>query len=223
MTALYRYLLQGNFVVARSERVIRRVDPRFPLRFSGLHYDGRLRYCSSQSIRSQREITLWTPLQDCITDNIARLLLLHRGETYVDLFSEEEQMELGGVKYLPVQLRPYTIRDEETQVGVMLPKIDTMYDRIFSSKQCYAPPVPLGSAVIFEHDVFHGSYYSSRLTEASFSLDCRAVGEYYANDANRSYSGVLFAAADFSPVTQLPPVTQSSWRNLVRRLTHSAH
>ena len=90
LPGLLRVLLKGDFFVGKSERVIRRADPRFALRFIGLHPDGQLNLCSGHAFNTKRELTIWTPLQDCTTDDTPRLLLMHKGETYTDLFADEE-------------------------------------------------------------------------------------------------------------------------------------
>src|SRR5262249_3637787 len=106
MPALLRNLLRGNFVLDRSERVVRRTDPRYPVRFTGLHYDGHLPPCAPRGLNSQREFTLWTPLVSCIDDQTPRLLLLHRGDA-VDFAAKDA----GG--FDPIQLKPRQVRDEE--------------------------------------------------------------------------------------------------------------
>jgi hypothetical protein len=71
--------------------------------------------------------------------------------------------------------------------------------RLFAARRCYAPPVPLGGAILFEHDVMHASYLRPGMTRARYSLDFRAVGEYEVDEANRPYSGKLFRRRNFTP------------------------
>lgn len=106
LPALMRQLLKGDFVAASgAERVIRQVSPA-AVWFAGLHADGQLRPAALRGLRSTRELTIWTPFQDCTTETIPRLLLLHRGEHYKDLFTEAEQTTVDGIPYLPIQLKP---------------------------------------------------------------------------------------------------------------------
>src|SRR5262249_5244731 len=142
LPALLRHLLRGHFVLDRSERVVRRTDPRYPVRFTGLHYDGQLHSCARRGLNSQREFTLWTPLVTCVDDQTPRLLLLHRGDA-VDFAAKEA----GG--FDPIQLKPRQVRDEE-QYLAKVGSLDEQFERIYRERRCYAPPVPLGSAVLFE-------------------------------------------------------------------------
>lgn len=193
---LFQHLFRGKFFVARNERVIRRVDPAYPLRFAGLHCDGQLHHLSTQGIRSKREFTLWTPLQDCADDRIPRLLLMHRGDNYTDVLTEKDVRRIEGTDYFPIQLRPYQVRGEKELIEKDLPgDIEAMFDRIFSGTRCYAPFVPLGSSVLFDHNIWHGSYFRRSMTRPRYSLDFRTVGEFARSEKTNSYSGELLDAA----------------------------
>jgi hypothetical protein len=185
LPALLRELLKGDFFVDESERVIRRTDPRFPLRFIGLHKDGQVGPCSRAGINSKRELTIWTPLQDCTDDDTPRLLLLHRGDDIYDLMSADE--------LAPVVLHA-DVQKFETSSGSLA---DGAFDRIYEARRCYAPKVPLGSCIIFEHDIVHGAFRTSKMQTPRYSLDFRIVGRYRPTLANGTYKGILYRSADF--------------------------
>jgi hypothetical protein len=206
LPALLRHLLNGNFILGRSERVIRRTDPRFEVRFTGLHQDGQLRYCSSRGINSQKEFTIWTPLQPCVDDDTPRLLLLDR---------REQQLELDSGIHKITLLKQEQIRDESkylTEIGWL----DEQFDRIYSKYQCFAPRIPIGSVVLFEHCVQHGSYRNSKMKTPRYSLDCRAVGEYRKSKENSGYGGVMFSSATYPN-----PTVKEHAINVARAKLHS--
>jgi hypothetical protein len=194
LPGLFRYLLSGDFVVSRTQRMIRRADAAVPAQFSGLHMDGQLRFCSERGINSKREFTIWTPLQDCADETTPRLLLLHRGESYGDVFSAEENVADAGNSYLPISLRPQI---ESTGLEGAADRIDQMFERLYVAKQCYAPPIPLGSAVLFDRDIVHGSYRRTNMTTPRYSLDFRVVGVYRFSRANARDQGVAFRSSKF--------------------------
>jgi hypothetical protein len=201
-------------VVGRSERVIRRLDPSHPLRFTGLHCDGQLKAMSEAGLRSQRELTLWSPLQDCTDDTISRLLVMHRGDTYGSVMTAQDLREIEGATYLPVQLRPYQVRNEQKWLAGSLPEdIETMYDRVFAGTRCYAPYVRFGSSVLFDCNIWHGSYFRRTMTRARYSLDFRTVGQYTRNEKNAMYSGELFDSAGPAHEFRLSTTGPIEWRS----------
>lgn len=183
--ALLEFLFDGDFVLQRNERVIRFVDPQQPVKFTGLHNDHQLENCFNAGIKSKRGVTIWTPLQPCTDDRISRLLLLHRGDDYHDA---------------PPQI--YLHKDETKtygpdRSGLESADLDAMFRRVYESKTCYAPYIPLGSSIIFDSDTVHASYRTAGMTERRYSIDCRAVGEYKVDASNGHFNGVIFRAADF--------------------------
>jgi hypothetical protein len=189
LPALLRHLLSGDFVVSQTERVVRRADAAIPAQFSGLHMDGQLRYCSDRGIYSKREFTIWTALQDCSGDDTPRLLLLHRGDTFADVFSAQEFVTDDGTTYLPLELRPQL---EATGLERAADRLDNMFERLYDAKRCYAPRIPFGSAVVFEHNIVHGSYRRQIMRTPRYSFDFRVVGVYRPARANARYQGVAF-------------------------------
>jgi hypothetical protein len=187
LPGLLRVLLNGDFFIGRSERVIRRADPRFTIRFIGLHPDGQLNVCSGHAFNTKRELTIWTPLQDCTTDDTPRLLLMHKGETYTDLFAEDEVPA--------IERRRKQIRNEAEVADVLKSKTDAQYELLFRHRRCFAPYVPFGGSIIFEAGVFHASYVREGMTASRFSLDFRSVGDFRRTTANRNYVGRTFRAA----------------------------
>ena len=180
ITALLRHLLAGDHVVGRSERVIRRSVPTVPTGYVGLHADGQLKVCSSRGFRSKRELTLWTPLQDCSGDDTPRLLLFKRGEP---MLRGMDSIKLGSFQHA----------ENEKLTGSQL---DAQFDQVYAQRTCYAPHVRMGGAILFMSDVVHGSYRRSTMTVPRYSLDCRAVAAYRVTSANRNYQGVRFGIAD---------------------------
>jgi hypothetical protein len=201
LPAILRHFLKGDFVISENERVLRRADAAIAGVFSGLHFDGQLRCCSDEGVNSKREFTIWTPLTDCSDDDTPRLLLLHRGQNFADVFSERDQISDGGIKYLPTQLRPTLEADGLNRAASQL---DQMFDRIYASKQCYAPRIPLGSTVLFEHNIIHGSYRRSQMTVPRYSLDFRAVGVYRRSEKNQHFGGRAFSSAAYPYSAELP-------------------
>jgi hypothetical protein len=196
LPALYRRLFTGDFVISRGERALRRADPRFPLRFHGLHVDGQLGPLSREGIRTKRELTLWTPLVDCIDEDTPRMLYLHRGETFSDLLTETDFIEDRSVRYSPIQLRPFQFRDE-TARSELSPKIEELFTKILEKRRCYTPHIPLGGAILFDKDIIHATYMRPGMKKPRYSLDFRAVGEYRVTTINGGYSGRLFRSKMF--------------------------
>lgn len=193
--ALLRELLGGDFFVGISERVIRRADAAVATRFSGLHQDGQLGPCSRAGINSKREFTIWTPLVDCTDEETPRLLLLQRGQTFANVFSEAEHVEDRGARFLPIQLRPH--EDGKVLNDFGGDDLDQMFARIYNSTTCFAPRIPLGSAIFFDRDIVHGSYRHSRMRVPRFSLDFRVTGSYQHGLRDTGYHGVLFSSLPF--------------------------
>lgn len=213
LPAVLRYLLSGDFVVSRTERVLRRADASVPAQFSGLHRDGQLRFCSARGINSKGEFTIWTPLLDCTDDLTPRLLLLHRGDEFTNVFSENDSVSDEGNSYLPVALRPQLAADGLETVAE---RLDTMFEKLYAARRCYAPKIPFGSAVMFNHDVVHGSYRRRNMTTPRYSLDFRAVGVYRPSPANARYQGVAFRSRN------IPDGIYAETMRMISRVTLTA-
>jgi hypothetical protein len=200
LVPLMQLLFSGSFMLGRSERVVRRADPKFPARFTGLHTDGQLNACSQKGIHSKRELTLWTPLNSVEDDSKPRLLLLDKKETsFLDIFNPEELIENFGVKYLPIQLKPFQIKNETAYWEKNSDDVKNFYSRLFANKECYAPYLPLGSSILFSKEVIHGTYILNTMEEARYSFDVRMVGEYKVDGSNAQYSGYLFTTGHNLP------------------------
>lgn len=193
LQSIFRALLKGPFFFGRSERVVRRADPKFKLRFTGLHADGQLGACSNEGINSKDEYTLWTPLVDCTDDLTPRLLLLHKEEKiFNDLFENELINKGDSSQHSLVQLRPYQIIDEKKFLEKNQEEIYKSFEKLFIHKQCFAPYVPLGSVVIFDRKVVHGTYINKLMNKPRYSLDCRFTGVFKITKLNRMFSGRLY-------------------------------
>ncbi|MGH6967670.1 MAG: hypothetical protein ACREEN_01005 [Stellaceae bacterium] len=173
ITALLRQLFHGSFVIDRSERAIRRVDPAMPVMFTGLHHDHQLEPCIAAGKRSHRAVTMWTPLHACLDDLTPRLLLLRKGQTLSDGFAPA--IRLGGsLGYMDANSAQFS----------------TAFDRIYEAFDCFAPRVPSGGMIIFDHRVVHGTYRTPPMTTTRYSIDCRAVGEYRVSVRTFGFSGM---------------------------------
>jgi hypothetical protein len=179
LPALFQYLCLGDFVVGRAERVIRRTDPKFPMRFTGLHYDFQCEEIAKHGMRSNSAFTVWTPLQDCSRDDTPRLLLLKLGERVDDATSPA--LKLGA--YATHSLNS--------------PAIDTLFEQIYASNSCYAPYIPLGSVILFDYRVVHASYRTEKMHVPRYSLDFRVVGEYIPGSATSSFNGRIYRENEF--------------------------
>ena len=156
-----------------------------------MHCDGQLNQLSTSAYRTNRELTLWTPLVSCAKDNVQRLLLLHRGEDLKGIFQRSDHIVTRDVSYLPIRLRPDAIR-EEKKFSHLIPVIQEQFQRLYSAKSFYSPHVPLGSCILFDSDIWHGTYLEKNMSEARYSLDFRAVGEYRIDDASKAHTGRIY-------------------------------
>jgi ectoine hydroxylase-related dioxygenase (phytanoyl-CoA dioxygenase family) len=91
-----------------------------------------------------------------------------------------------------VQLRPHQIIDEKEFLEKNQEKIFKSFEKLFLNKLCFAPYVPLGSVVIFERRVIHGTYVTKTMNKPRYSLDCRFTGTFNITKLNRMYSGRLY-------------------------------
>jgi len=185
LPAALRHIFNGNFVMDFGERATRRVDPTVPARFTGLHRDFQLDGMAAQGLRSKRAITLWTPLNDCLDENTPRLLLLDRHDT-VDRGNPRE-VNLAG------------LHDPAFADKISGAKLDELFDEhVYAVYRCYAPHVPLGGLVAFDHNVIHGSYRRSTMRTTRYSFDTRAVGEYNRTKAKAAtYRGLIYRRARY--------------------------
>ena len=197
LPALMRYLFEGPFVLGQSGASARRVDPRFPVRFTGLHHDGQLKYCSSVGLNTNRELTLWTPLVDCTDDRKPRLLLLNKKYDIDDIFEDEEKIRSNGVEFLPVALNLDPIGAERAYKEKTGGSLDGLFARVFAEKECYAPYVAKGSIVLFDHRVVHGSYRTDHMTTPRYSFDMRLVGEFKTTWENCEFVGTVYRSETY--------------------------
>ena len=202
LPALYKFLLNGNFMVGRSERVVRRFDPNFPMGFVQLHNDYQFDVCRTRGFNSNESFTLWTPLQNCTDDDISRLLLLHRGETDIGLTAKQVRFESQEIEYLK--------RDSA--------KVDAYMQRVFTERRCYTPKVALGASILFLHDVVHGTFIPKGAMKYRYSMDFRVVGEYELNKENAYLSGLLYRSETFPPITS-PSLLSRLTRKIMRSVS----
>jgi hypothetical protein len=190
MPALVRCLLNGTCVLGDTVASLRRIDPRFPVRFTGLHSDGQLDVCSSQGRTSRRELTLWTPLQDCVDEDTPRLLLLHCRET-IDTILHDDGKDIVLLHTDPLGEAAYLAKAGND--------IDRFFDRLYREKECFAPHVPFGSAVLFDCHVVHGSYRTDQMKTPRYSVDMRMVPEFRTTWNNCLFLGTTYRATTYPP------------------------
>lgn len=198
LIGLFYKLLRGNFVVFESERCFRRVDPQFPLRFTGLHADDQLSACYNSGYKSTRGFTIWVPLHDILDDTTSRLLIMHRDLNFSDidsLFGEEYKIHINGHEFLPIEIKPKQIRNEsKANSEAICTQIYGMFSKLYEAygEHSFAPYLDRGSVVIFENNVWHGSLVQAGQTRPRYSLDFRVTGEYKLTEANKIYHGRMF-------------------------------
>lgn len=169
---LLRHLVHGDAAVYLMEHNMRRVDPKFPLRQFGLHYDGQMRSYSQYGLTSDREYTMWIPLQD-VGQDASRLMLVDRSVTFADMPNDLVRA---------IQLRPYLDRDESgANLGAKLSTHDSYLIKLLDllGTKVYAPAMKCGSAVIFDSlTVLHGSFFHSGIIRARCSIDIRFSSDF---------------------------------------------
>ena len=113
LSEIFKKKFSGNFFVSESENCIRRASARHYLRATGLHKDGQLSLASKKAFKSNEELTIWTPLVDCIDENTPRLLLLDKDTlTLESILDNDDYFFDNGVKYLSIQLKPFAYQNE---------------------------------------------------------------------------------------------------------------
>lgn len=199
IVSVFQYLFGDEFVVFQSEHCVRRLDPAYPLRFNGVHCDGQLGAASSKGINTQRELTVWAPLQHVMDDNCSRLLLFKRGVNFDEvtfegrpLFSTENLIEERGIQFSPIQLKPAQILDESDEnVQLNTNLIDRIFRSVYQALEgrCYAPKLRAGDVILFERDIYHGSFWHSSMTKPRYSMDFRVTGKFLREKENAHLKG----------------------------------
>jgi hypothetical protein len=219
LPSLFKKMLKGSFMLGISDRVVRRADPKFKIRFTGLHSDGQLRACSREGLNSTDEYTLWTPLVDCVDDLTPRLLMLHKDEKkFNDLFEEEILDKGGGSPHSLVQLRPFQIYDEDNFISKYQAEIFKSFRKIYEHKKCFAPYVPVGSVIIFDCNVIHGTYITEKMNKPRYSLDCRFTGIFKITKNNRMYRGILFQRTKDYPNNLQQKVINNLNKKIIKKI-----
>ena len=226
---LYFYLLKGD-VAAIHGPILRRVDPTFPLRCIGLHVDNQkpiIEY-TNQAFRCKDAYSMWTPLCD-INSNTPGLLLLHRKFRFIN--TAHNLLEPGDVNNVHIYNTDAENLNEKINVTPLylfnLPRkelnpnedlrINTLQQETLDSLikklgyDIYAPQLTLGSAIIFNRDVIHGSFSYNGLTQPRHSIDLRFIGDFdklkeYAHK-ERSYIFKQYSAQSYdpNPTLDIPP------------------
>lgn len=192
LTAILRGLLNGDFVSAESERVIRRAIPSSSLSYVGLHRDFQLDKLAARSRnRTRGVLTVWSPLCDCTGERISRLLLLQAGFNPLDVLSDEDFVEVEGRRFPVIALRPVSVLNE-AEYPDLTGRVRTALRKLYATGQAFSPPVSVGSCVIFHSEVWHGSYIPETWSEPRINIDFRVVGDYRVSRDNWRYRGTLF-------------------------------
>lgn len=188
LSKLFFHYFKGNFFVAESENCIRRANGKYFLRSTGMHKDGQLSLISSQGVNSKNELTIWTPLNNCIDENTPRLLLLDKNEEIHNVLNNQDYFEDDGIKYASIQLKPFAYTNEK-KFQNREKKILQTYKKIFKKSKCFAPYISLGSSIIFSQRIWHGSYILPKMKIERHSMDFRVCGEYIKNSNNKNVEG----------------------------------
>jgi hypothetical protein len=164
--------LRGVFgadpVLNRDQHAVRRDDPiRNVMGFVGLHNDYQL-----GSMGVGGSLTLWTPFVPCVDERQSRLLMLHLGEE-----APVGQFSLG---YEIARRDPLTVQAQ--------------YEHLFATQRCYAPYVDLGSAILFDSTVYHGTYRPAQADQVRSSMDFRVSPPYTVT--NPDLRGVIFRGGE---------------------------
>ena len=156
---LLRFLLGSNTVVMfRNDQCLRKIHADYPLRSVGLHHDTQfVSYVN-------RTFTLWLPLTD-VLENSPTILYAHRSlnPSFDSIdpeirWSEKTAHDEQGEDYEP---------KKEKRAMKMLEFIKQ------HSKKTYAPRLKIGSAIVFCHDVLHGTFMNRQSKGVRHSIDCR--------------------------------------------------
>jgi hypothetical protein len=200
LPALLKHLLAGDVVVDHNNIFVRRADVAPPIRFTGLHRDGQLQKLARSGINSTGEFTTWTPIVDCTSDDLPRLLLLHRDEQFnLSMFEGTDRVDGA---FHPIQLRPRDMAAEAARGEEIAAATERQFDRLFEQHRCYAPHVPVGSVVIFVHSVTHGSYIRRSMTHTRLSFDFRTVGVYAVEAETPPNRGMAFRCETYPAMEQ---------------------
>ena len=165
---LIRSLLDSKKIIMfRNDQCLRKISPNYPLRVVGLHYDTQfVDYVD-------RTFTLWVPLTDVLEDS-PTVLYLHRSLTIpfnsIDpdiRWQETTQPDEAGDDY-------------ETQKERRERKILAFIKQNIA--KTYAPRLKVGDAIIFCHDVLHGTFLDSNAKQTRYSLDCRFSKDFDRSD-----------------------------------------
>jgi len=168
---LFRFLLDSDKVIMfRNDQCLRKVNPDHPLRVVGLHYDTQF------ASYVDRTFTLWLPLTDILA-NSPTVLYLHRSLSIpfnsIDpeiRWGEETCPDESGVAY------------EDQKERRKMKMLDFMNQ---NAEKAYTPRLKTGDAIIFCHDVLHGTFLDSNAKQVRYSLDCR-----FSRDFDRSKNEV---------------------------------
>lgn len=156
---LLRFLLGHNSVVMfRNDQCLRKIHADYPLRSVGLHHDTQfVSYVD-------RTFTLWLPLTD-VLENSPTILYAHRSlnPSFDSIdpairWNEKTAHDEQGEDYEP---------KKEKREMKMLEFIKQ------HSKKTYAPRLKIGSAIVFCHDVLHGTFMNRQSKGFRYSMDCR--------------------------------------------------
>src|SRR3990167_5990861 len=190
---LFKKLFNGDFALMRNERVLRRVDPIFPLRFSAFHTDGQLKDLACRGLHSKREFTIWTPLVNVVDDKTPRLMLIDKKDTenFKDFYMNNAITLPNQVKVRIHVLSTLNIDLEKKYQPELLIKRKEIYSQITYRFLCYAPKIKLGDCIIFDRDIWHSSFIPENFSKKRISLDYRIVGDHIPTEDMR-FDGKFF-------------------------------
>ena len=185
---VFHYLLKGD-VAAAYGPVLRRVDPKYSLRHVGLHKDGLLTEYTQHAYQSNDEYTLWTPLSDIDVETSTVLFLSNKyqfpnntapGEAAdtVILYNTLTQQPLDITPLFLHNLPKKNFSKEEEQEANHRYYNALNHLITEAGDNLYAPTLKLGSAIIFDQHVVHGSFFHTGLKKTRYSIDIRLIGDF---------------------------------------------
>ena len=102
-------LFKNNLVIFLFEKIIayRKMQVKHYLKESEINYHGIYIFDSNE------ELTIWTPLVDCIDENTPRLLLTDKDTlTLESILDNDDYFFDNGVKYLSNIFKPFAYQNE---------------------------------------------------------------------------------------------------------------
>ena len=167
-------------------------------------------------------LTVWTPLSNCTDKKTPRLLLLDQKHSQTEiekLLEENENVNLkkNNLGNFFVFIKPYQIK-EELDLNLIRKLTFKKFKKIYESKKCFAPYIPLGSSIVFKNNVLHGSFITKEMKNVRYSMDFRVCGDFPVNNETKYFKGKKFLKKNGQCLIQsLEPKVKITFTYLVRK------